>query len=63
MTSEEEIHRANMAGELVQVRDGQLHFIYVAMRSARINCTAHTFCTYLYYCNDIVNYCIMRIND
>ena len=38
MVCEEDRHRANLIGELVQVRDGQLHLHnYVAMRSVHID--------------------------
>ena len=70
MVCEEDRHRANLIGELVQVRDGQLHlhmsqcevctFIECVYDVNFAKMTMNTvdctahICTKLYYCNDIV---------
>ena len=45
MTCEEDIHRANMIGELVQVRDGQLH---ISMSQCEVIALIEYVCTRVY---------------
>ena len=42
MTCEEDIHRANMIGELLEVRDGQLH---VSMSQCEVRALIEYVCT------------------
>ena len=50
-TCEEDIHRANMIGELVQVRDGQLH---LSISQCEVRALIEYVCTrYIYKCRTI----------